>query len=168
MLNHSSPAWKLKICIEAMKVRPIDLSSLAKETSVMFASNELVEMAACCLEEITAEMTNEEAEERHASSSLHIQKAEKKESSQQILQLQSQPPRVKPLVTKPPVPMQKLQGQLLLQNRRLLIHQMPSHPMRRRKTLTKVFLSRKSPRHGLTEWSMQAIVFCGHRALCCP
>ena len=83
-LHHSSPAWKLKICIEAMKVRPIDLSSLAKETSVMFASNELVEMAACCLEEITAEMKKEEAEERHASSSSHIQKAEKKESSQQM------------------------------------------------------------------------------------
>ena len=55
-LHRSSPDWKLKICIEAMKVRPIDLSLLAKETSVMFASNELVEMAACCLEKMTAEM----------------------------------------------------------------------------------------------------------------
>ena len=62
-LHHSSPAWKLKVCIEAMKVRPIDLSSLAMETGVRFASDELVEKAACCLEEITAEMKKEEAEE---------------------------------------------------------------------------------------------------------
>ena len=39
-LHHSSPAWKLKVCIEAMKVRPIDLTALAQETSVQFASAE--------------------------------------------------------------------------------------------------------------------------------
>ena len=36
--HHSTPAWKLKTCINAMKVRPLDLSSLAKETGVRFAS----------------------------------------------------------------------------------------------------------------------------------
>ena len=44
--HHSSPAWKLKICGDAMKVRPADLSSLAQETGVKFASVELVETAA--------------------------------------------------------------------------------------------------------------------------
>ena len=38
-----------------MKVRPVDLSSLAQETGVKFASAELVEMAVHCLDEITAE-----------------------------------------------------------------------------------------------------------------
>ena len=148
------------------EVRPIDLSSLAKETSVMFASDELVEMAACCLEKITTEMKKEEAEERHASSFSHMQKAEKEESSQQVTS-EATEAVTEDLVIKPPVPMQKLQSQPLLQNRRLLNRQMPSHPMRRQKTLIKVFLSQKSPRHGLTEWSTQAIVFCGHRALRC-
>ena len=37
-LHHSSPAWKLKVCIDAMKARPIDLTTLAQETSVQFAS----------------------------------------------------------------------------------------------------------------------------------
>ena len=52
-LHHSSPAWKLKVCIEAMKARPIDLTTLAQETGVQFASAELVETAANCLDEIT-------------------------------------------------------------------------------------------------------------------
>ena len=55
-LYHSSPAWKLKICIDALKARPVDLSSLAETTSVRFASVELVEMAAHNLEKIAAEM----------------------------------------------------------------------------------------------------------------
>ena len=32
-LYHNSPAWKLKMCVDAMKVRPIDLSSLGVTTS---------------------------------------------------------------------------------------------------------------------------------------
>ena len=51
-LIHSSPAWKLKTCIDAMKVRPVDLSWLAQTTGVRFASDELVELAAECLEKI--------------------------------------------------------------------------------------------------------------------
>ena len=63
-LYHSSPAWKLKTCIDAMKVRPVDLSSLAQTTSVRFASDELVEMAAHCLEKITAEMKQDDASQQ--------------------------------------------------------------------------------------------------------
>ena len=37
-LHRCLPAWKLKVCIDAMKVRPIDLAVLAQETSVQFAS----------------------------------------------------------------------------------------------------------------------------------
>ena len=35
-LHRSLPAWKLKVCIDAMKVRPVDLTKLAQETSVQF------------------------------------------------------------------------------------------------------------------------------------
>ena len=64
--HHSSPAWKLKVCVDAMKVRPVDLSSLAQETSVQFASVELVEMAASCLGEITKEMEKDESKDSSA------------------------------------------------------------------------------------------------------
>ena len=47
-----------------MKVRPVDLSSLAQTTSVRFASVELVEMAAHCLEKITAEMKQDDASQQ--------------------------------------------------------------------------------------------------------
>ena len=65
-LRHSSPAWKLKVCIDAMKARPIDLTTLAQETSVQFASVELVEMAANCLDEITKEMEKDESKDSSA------------------------------------------------------------------------------------------------------
>ena len=86
-LHHSSPAWKLKICIDAMKVRPVDLSSLAQKTSVMFASAELVEMAVRCLDEIAAEMKKDESKDSYAASSslsLETGKTEEDEISQQV------------------------------------------------------------------------------------
>ena len=86
-LHHSSPAWKLKICIDAMKVRPVDLSSLAQKTSVRFASDELVEMAASCLDEITAEVRKDESKDSNAASSyfsLEAGKEEKDGTSQQV------------------------------------------------------------------------------------
>ena len=67
--HHSSPAWKLKICVDAMKVRPVDLSSLAQTTSVKFASVELVEMAVHWLEEITAEMKKDDTSQQVTSGS---------------------------------------------------------------------------------------------------
>ena len=81
--HHSSPAWKLKICIDAMKVRPIELSSLAQEAGVKFASVELVEMAVCCLDEITAEIKKDESKDSCAASSSRSQKADEDETSQQ-------------------------------------------------------------------------------------
>ena len=82
--HHSSPAWKLKICIDAMKVRPVDLSSLAQTTSVKFASVELVEMAVHCLEEITAEMKKDESKDSCATSSSFNYKTKEDETSQQV------------------------------------------------------------------------------------
>ena len=63
-LYHSSPAWKLKTCIDAMKARPVDLLSLAQTTSVRFASVELVEMAAHNLEKIAAEMKQDDVSQQ--------------------------------------------------------------------------------------------------------
>ena len=81
--HHSSPAWKLKTCIDAMKVRPLELSSLAKETGVRFASVDLVEMAVCCLEEITAEIKKDESKGSSAASSSHSQRVDVDKTSQQ-------------------------------------------------------------------------------------
>ena len=84
-LHHSSPAWKLKVCIDAMKARPIDLTTLAQETSVQFASVELVEMAANCLDEITKEMEKDESKDSSAattSPSLEVSQKEKDTTSQ--------------------------------------------------------------------------------------
>ena len=55
------PAWKLKACIDALQVRPIDLAALAETTGVQFASAEMVEVAAKCLEEITKEIARDES-----------------------------------------------------------------------------------------------------------
>ena len=70
-----------------MKVRPVDLSSLAQKTSVKFASVELVEMAVRCLDEITAEMKKDESKDSYAASSsfsLEAGKIEEDETSQQV------------------------------------------------------------------------------------
>ena len=55
------PAWKLKACIDALQVRPIDLAAIAETTGVQFASAEMVDVAAKCLEEITKEMARDES-----------------------------------------------------------------------------------------------------------
>ena len=86
-LHHCSPAWKLKVCIDAMKTRPVDLSRLAQETSVQFASVELVETAANCLDEITKEMEKDESKDSSAvtaSLNSEVSKEEKDVTSQQV------------------------------------------------------------------------------------
>ena len=86
-LHHCSPAWKLKVCIDAMKARPVDLSSLVQETSVQFRSVELVEMAASCLDEITKEMEKDESKDASAATtsvSLKASKEEKDVTSPQV------------------------------------------------------------------------------------
>ena len=85
-LHHSSPAWKLKVCINAMKVRPVDLATLAQETSVQFTSVELVEMAANCVDEITKEMEKDESKDSSAatiSPSVEVSQKEKDTTSPQ-------------------------------------------------------------------------------------
>ena len=82
-LHHSTPAWKLKVCVDAMKERPLQLSSLAKVTGVRFASVDLVEMAVCCIEEITAEMKKDESKDSCAASSSHSQKVDEDKASQE-------------------------------------------------------------------------------------
>ena len=59
--HHRMPAWKLRACIDALQVEPIDLAALAEATGVQFASAELVEVAAKCLDEITKEMAKDES-----------------------------------------------------------------------------------------------------------
>ena len=81
--HHSTPAWKLKGCVNAMKERPLELSSLAKVTGVRFASVDLVEMAVCCIEEITAEMKKDESKDSCAASSSHSQKVDEDKASQE-------------------------------------------------------------------------------------
>ena len=86
-LHHCSPAWKLKVCIDAMKARRVDLTTLAQETSVQFASVELVEMAASCLDEITKEMEKDESKDSSAATtsiSLKASKEEKDVTSPQV------------------------------------------------------------------------------------
>ena len=85
-LHHCSPAWKSKICIDAMKARLVDSLSLAQETSVQFASVELVEMAANCLDEITKEMEKDESKDLSAvttSSSMETSKEEEEEEEEE-------------------------------------------------------------------------------------
>ena len=45
-LQHRMPAWKLKACVDALQLRPIDLAALAETTGVQFASAEMVDLAA--------------------------------------------------------------------------------------------------------------------------
>ena len=60
-LHHRMPAWKLKACTEALQVKPVDLAALAEATGVQFASVELVEVAAKCLDEMTKEMAKDDS-----------------------------------------------------------------------------------------------------------
>ena len=68
-----------------MKIRPIDLTTLAQTTGVQFESDELVEMAASCLDEITKEMEKEESKDSTAATaSLSSDVSQKeKDTSQQ-------------------------------------------------------------------------------------
>ena len=81
-LYHSSPAWKLKMCVDAMKVRPIDLSSLGQMTRVRFASDELVETAVDCLEGIIAESKQDDASQQVTSESVEAPTKDQASSAQ--------------------------------------------------------------------------------------
>ena len=49
------PAWKLKLCVEALNARPIDLVRIAEVTDMQFMSDELVDVAVQCLADIARE-----------------------------------------------------------------------------------------------------------------
>ena len=55
-LHQRMPAWKLKICAEALRVNPVDLARIAEVTGIQFATVELVEVAVQCLNEIAKEI----------------------------------------------------------------------------------------------------------------
>ena len=85
-LYQCSPAWRLKACIDAMKIKPIDLSSLLQETGVKFASVDLVEMAASCLAKFSKELEEDESKNSSAvatSPNLETSKEERDVASQQ-------------------------------------------------------------------------------------
>ena len=51
-MHRRIPAWKLKLCVEALNARPIDLARIAEVTEIQFVTEELVDVAAQCLVEI--------------------------------------------------------------------------------------------------------------------
>ena len=55
-MHRRIPAWKLKLCVEAINARPIDLARIAVVTDIQFVTEELVEVAAQCLIDIAKEM----------------------------------------------------------------------------------------------------------------
>ena len=70
------PAWKLPLCIQALNARPIDLAHVAEVTEILFASSDLVIVAAKCLADLARESNldesiNQSAEGTDATQSLH-------------------------------------------------------------------------------------------------
>ena len=51
-MHRRIPAWKLKLCVEALNAKPVDLVRIAEVTEIQSASEELVDVAAQCLIEI--------------------------------------------------------------------------------------------------------------------
>ena len=49
------PAWKLKLCVEALNARPIDHARISEVTEIQFVNEELVDVAAQCLVDIAKE-----------------------------------------------------------------------------------------------------------------
>ena len=148
-LYHNSPAWRLKTCIDAMKVRPVDLPSLAQATSVNFASDDLVEEAAHCLERIAAELKQDDASQQATSGIVEAPTKDQASSDQPTSSDAATSKSESATETGP------------------LNSQMPLHPKRRRMPVTTVNQSRSSPRSGLTVWLVLVIVFCGLKALLC-
>ena len=55
-MHRRIPAWKLKLCVEALNARPIDLVRIAEVIEIQFATEELFDVATQCLTEIAKEM----------------------------------------------------------------------------------------------------------------
>ena len=55
-MHRRIPAWKLKLCTEALHASPVDLVRIAEVTEIQFATAELVDVAVQCLNEIAKEI----------------------------------------------------------------------------------------------------------------
>ena len=55
-MHRRIPAWKLKLCVEALNTRPINLARIAEVTEIQFETDDLVDVAAQCLVDIAKEM----------------------------------------------------------------------------------------------------------------
>ena len=54
-MHQRIPAWKLKMCVEALNARPIDHARVTEVTEIQYASDELVAVAAQCLADLARE-----------------------------------------------------------------------------------------------------------------
>ena len=54
-MHHRIPAWKLKLCVEALHASPVHLVRIAEVTEIQFASPELIDVAVQCPNEIAEE-----------------------------------------------------------------------------------------------------------------
>ena len=55
-MHRRIPAWKLKLCTEALNARPIDLVRIIEGTEIQFVTEDLVDVAAQCLTDIAKEI----------------------------------------------------------------------------------------------------------------
>ena len=60
-MHRCIPAWKLKLCIEALNASSVDLARIAEVTEIQFATVELVDVAVRCLIEIAKEIESANA-----------------------------------------------------------------------------------------------------------
>ena len=60
-IHRRIPAWKLKLFIEALHASPVDLVRIAEVTEIQFATANLVDVAAQCLNEIAKEIESANA-----------------------------------------------------------------------------------------------------------
>ena len=75
------PAWKLKMCVEALNARPIDHTHITEVTDIQFASDELVDAAAQCLDDLAKETESANDYVKHAGAATAAPSQNEKEST---------------------------------------------------------------------------------------
>ena len=75
------PAWKFKMCVEALNARPIDHTRVTEVTEIQFASDELVDVAAQCLVDLAKESEAPNDSAGHASAASAAPSQIEKESA---------------------------------------------------------------------------------------
>ena len=76
------PAWKLKLCAEALNARPIDHERIAEVTEIQFVNDELVDVAVQCLVDIARESESMTSSVGVASSAAAAPSQSEKESTE--------------------------------------------------------------------------------------